>query len=159
MQQHPDKQPSFISFSSAMHSVIAMDETTSRSPPASLGQITEAKAGLINQRRNERAQYLQTDGNADSPDDAAKQITWIVNEHPETAAKAKNISESKNIFQKLFDQYVVDHSLASAMGMMNLKTLAWDEEALAIAGITPDHLSKLVPTTAISIIAIRNWRR
>lgn len=35
------------------------------------------------------------------------------------------------------------------MGMMNLKTLAWDEEALTVAGITPDHLSKLVPTTAI----------
>lgn len=33
--------------------------------------------------------------------------------------------------------------------MMNLKGLDWDEEALRIAGITPDHLSKLVPTTEI----------
>lgn len=31
--------------------------------------------------------------------------------------------------------------------MMNLKTLDWDEEALAIAGVTPAQLSKLVPTT------------
>lgn len=33
--------------------------------------------------------------------------------------------------------------------MMNLKNLDWDEEALRIAGITQDHLSKLVPTTEI----------
>lgn len=35
------------------------------------------------------------------------------------------------------------------MGMMNLKTLDWDEEALKIAGITSAQLSKLVPTTKI----------
>ena len=39
--------------------------------------------------------------------------------------------------------------LASAMGMMNLKNLDWDEEALEIAGVTPRQLSELVPTTEI----------
>ncbi|GAA3317236.1 hypothetical protein GCM10020331_015370 [Ectobacillus funiculus] len=31
--------------------------------------------------------------------------------------------------------------------MMNLHNLDWDEEALEVAGITRDHLSKLAPTT------------
>lgn len=31
--------------------------------------------------------------------------------------------------------------------MFNLKSLKWDEEALHVAGITDDKLSKLVPTT------------
>ena len=31
--------------------------------------------------------------------------------------------------------------------MFNLKSLKWDEEALRVAGITDDKLSKLVPTT------------
>jgi gluconokinase len=35
------------------------------------------------------------------------------------------------------------------MGMMNLQTLDWDEEALNIAGVTQEHLSELVPTTKV----------
>lgn len=31
--------------------------------------------------------------------------------------------------------------------MFNLKSLKWDEEALHVAGITDEKLSKLVPTT------------
>ena len=64
-------------------------------------------------------------------------IAWIVNDRPEIAANAKKyIGIKEYIFKKLFDQYVVDYSLASAMGMMNLKNLNWDEEALEIAGVT-----------------------
>lgn len=50
-------------------------------------------------------------------------------------------------FYKLFKEYVIDYSIASATGMFNLKSLKWDEEALRVAGITDDKLSKLVPTT------------
>ncbi|WP_330937996.1 gluconokinase [Bacillus licheniformis] len=151
MQQHPDKQPSFISFSSAMHSVIAMDENDK--PLTSCitwaDNRSEGWAHKIKEEMNGHNIYKRT-GTPIHPMTPLSKITWIVNEHPETAAKAKKyIGIKEYIFKKLFDQYVVDHSLASAMGMMNLKTLAWDEEALAIAGITPDHLSKLVPTTAI----------
>ena len=35
------------------------------------------------------------------------------------------------------------------MGMMNLHTLDWDEEALAVAGIAKAQLSTLVPTTQL----------
>ncbi|MCI4130229.1 FGGY family carbohydrate kinase, partial [Bacillus haynesii] len=73
-------------------------------------------------------------------------ITWITNEQKEIASKAKKyIGIKEYIFKQLFNEYVIDYSLASATGMMNLKSLDWDEEALRIAGITPDHLSKLVP--------------
>jgi gluconokinase len=73
-----------------------------------------------------------------------------VNERPEIANKVKKyIGIKEFIFHKFFKKYVVDHSLASAMGMMNLQTLDWDEEALNIAGVTRAHLSELVPTTKV----------
>jgi gluconokinase len=48
-----------------------------------------------------------------------------------------------------FEQYVVDYSIASATGLLNLKSLAWDEEALKLVKIRADQLSELVPTTHI----------
>lgn len=53
------------------------------------------------------------------------------------------------VFYKLFSEYVIDHSMASATGLMNLEKLDWDAEALHVAGITPEHLSRLVPTTHV----------
>ena len=61
----------------------------------------------------------------------------------------KFISIKEYVYFKLFGQYIVDHSIASSTGMMNLEELAWDQQALELAGITEDHLSRIVPTTHI----------
>lgn len=103
MQQHPDKQPSFISFSSAMHSVIAMDENDK--PLTSCitwaDNRSEGWAHKIKEEMNGHNIYKRT-GTPIHPMTPLSKITWIVNEHPEIAAKAKNISESKNIFLKSY---------------------------------------------------------
>jgi gluconokinase len=44
---------------------------------------------------------------------------------------------------------VTDHSLASGSGLMDIHRLAWDGEALRLAGIEPEQLPELVPTTRI----------
>jgi gluconokinase len=62
---------------------------------------------------------------------------------------AKFISIKEYVLYQLFEQYVVDHSIASATGLLNLKTLTWDEEVLNLAHVRDDQLSKLVPTTHI----------
>ena len=73
---------------------------------------------------------------------------WLRHDHPELFNKAaKFISIKEYVLAKLFNDYVIDHSIASATGMLNLANLDWDEEALQLAGITPDRLSRLVPTT------------
>lgn len=148
---HPQKTLSFISFSSAMHSLIAMDEHDQPLTPCITwaDNRSEAWAHQIKDERNGHEIYKRT-GTPIHPMSPLTKITWLVNERPEIASKAKKyIGIKEYIFKQFFDQYVVDYSLASAMGMMNLKTLDWDEEALAIAGVTRTQLSKLVPTTAI----------
>jgi gluconokinase len=146
-----DKKLAFISFSSAMHSVIAMDENDQPLTPCITwaDNRSEAWAHKIKNELNGHEVYRRT-GTPIHPMSPLTKIAWIVNDRPEIASKTKKyIGIKEYIFKKFFDQYVVDHSLASAMGMMNLKTLDWDEEALQIAGVTREQLSTLVPTTKI----------
>lgn len=149
MKQHSQKQLLFISFSSAMHSLIVMDENDQPITPCITwaDNRSEAWAYKIKTELNGLEIYRRT-GTPIHPMSPLCKITWLVNEHPEIALKAKKyIGIKEYIFKKFFDQYVVDYSLASAMGLMTLNTLDWDEEALSIAGISTAQLSELVPTT------------
>ena len=64
-----------------------------------------------------------------------------MNMHELFAKSYKFISIKEYVFYKLFKEYVIDYSIASATGMFNLKSLKWDEEALRVAGITDEKLS------------------
>ncbi|MEC2075671.1 gluconokinase [Metabacillus fastidiosus] len=153
MKNHSQKKLLFISFSSAMHSVIAMDDKDQPLTPCITwaDNRSEAWAHKIRDEWNGHEVYRRT-GTPIHPMSPLSKITWIVNEYPEIALKTqKYIGIKEYVFKKFFDQYVVDYSLASAMGMMDLKNLDWDEEALKITGIKRGQLSELVPTTRIFI--------
>ncbi|WP_409271852.1 gluconokinase [Neobacillus sp. SCS-31] len=150
-KRHSEKKLLFLSFSSAMHSVIAMGANDEPLTPCITwaDNRSEAWTHKIKNELNGHEIYKRT-GTPMHPMSPLSKIAWIVNERPEIAAKTKKyIGIKEYVFKKFFDQYVVDHSLASAMGMMNLKTLYWDEEALTVAGITREQLSQLVPTTKL----------
>jgi gluconokinase len=75
-------------------------------------------------------------------------LVWLKDEKPEICEKAaKFIGIKEYVFFKLFGEYIVDHSIASATGLFNLEQLDWDQGALELAGVTPDELSRPVPTT------------
>lgn len=150
-KNNPQKTIAFVSFSSAMHSVIAID---SDDQPLTAcitwaDNRSEAWTHKIKTELNGHEVYKRT-GTPLHPMSPLSKMAWITNDRPEIASKAKKyIGIKEYVFKKLLDKYVVDYSLASAMGMMNLQTLDWDEEALSIAGVTRDQLSQLVPTTQV----------
>jgi gluconokinase len=93
--------------------------------------------------------YQQT-GTPIHPMSPLTKIIWLRQEHPDIfASAAKFISIKEYIFYRWFRQFVVDHSIAAATGLLNIQSLQWDDLALAIAGITPAQLSYLVPVTEI----------
>ncbi len=138
-----------VSFSSAMHSVIAVDRqgnpltrcitwADNRSAP-----WTER----IKAEMNGHQIYLRT-GTPIHPMAPLSKLFWLRHDEAELFARSsKFISIKEYVFHKLFGRYVVDYSIASATGMFALAKLAWDEEALQIAGVAPDRLSEPVPTT------------
>ncbi len=136
-------------FSSAMHSIIAVDE---KGKPLTrcitwADNRSASWAEKIKNDMNGHEIYLRT-GTPIHPMSPLSKLVWLQNEQAELFAKSyKFISIKEYVFYKLYKEYVIDYSIASATGMFNLKSLKWDEEALHVAGITDKKLSKLVPTT------------
>ncbi len=140
-----------LSFSTAMHTLIAVDaEGKLLSKSITWADNRSAKwAKQIKQEQQGHEIYLRT-GTPIHPMSPFVKLVWLRNEQPELFKRAvKFISIKEYIFYRFFQQYVVDYSIASATGMLNLKNLNWDGEALEIAGITAAQLSELVPTTHI----------
>ncbi|WP_046213451.1 gluconokinase [Paenibacillus wulumuqiensis] len=141
----------FVSFSSAMHSMLVVDKD-GKPLTQCMTWADNRSAPYFRQLKSEKKGhelYMRT-GTPIHPMSPLTKIMWITREHHEIASAAhKYISIKEYVFMKLFDEYVADHSMASATGLMNLHELDWDEEALSTAGITRDHLSKLVPTTHV----------
>jgi gluconokinase len=53
------------------------------------------------------------------------------------------------VLLRMCEALVMDHSLASATGLFDIHRLIWDPQALQLAGITPEQLPELVPTTTV----------
>jgi gluconokinase len=138
-----------ISFSSAMHSVIAVD--ADNKPLTACITWADNRATKwtekIKEETDSHSIYERT-GTPIHPMAPLSKLRWLKEEHPAVFGQtAKFISIKEYVFFKLFGSYKVDYSIASATGMFNLEKLAWDEEALAVAGVSADQLSEPVSTT------------
>ena len=91
--------------------------------------------------------YLRT-GTPIHPMSPLAKLAWLHEAEPGICAQAARFVGIKEyVFHQLFGVWVVDHSIASATGLLALETLDWDAEALQVAGVRRDQLSALVPTT------------
>ncbi|HEX7056491.1 MAG TPA: gluconokinase [Bacilli bacterium] len=139
----------FVSFSSAMHSIIAINDEGKPLSRCITWADNRSAAWSESLKREEVGHqiYMRT-GTPIHPMSPLPKLMWLRHDHGELFRKAKKfISIKEYIFAKLFHDYVIDYSMASATGLMNLEKLDWDDEALAVAGITRSQLSRLVPTT------------
>lgn len=138
-----------VSFSSAGHSVIAVDQ---EGKPLTRCMIwadnrSAAWAEKIKKEMNGHEIYLRT-GLPIHPMSPLSKLTWLRHEQPEIFGRSfKFISMKEYVFFKLFNTYIIDYSMASGTGLFHLESLAWDEEALEVAGISKEQLSELVPST------------
>ncbi|WP_142384754.1 gluconokinase [Bacillus sp. M6-12] len=138
-----------VSFSSAMHSVIAVDKEGM--PLTKCITWADNRSAIwtekIKNEMNGHEIYLRT-GTPIHPMSPLSKLVWLRHEQTELFSRThKFISIKEYVFLKLFNEYIIDFSIASATGMFNLASLTWDQEALAVAGISEQQLSKPVPTT------------
>jgi gluconokinase len=143
------EQVLFVSFSSAMHSVIVVDAAGKPlSKCITWGDNRSAAwADRLKNEMNGHEIYLRT-GTPIHPMSPLTKLMWLRHDNESLFQQAsKFISIKEYVLAKLFNEYVIDYSIASATGMMNLEKLDWDEEALVIAGVSRNQLSRPVPTT------------
>ncbi|CAM4434507.1 MAG: gluconokinase [Paenibacillus macerans] len=145
------EQIGFVSFSTAMHSVIPVDKD-GKPLMRCITWADNRSVDYAERLKNELGGheiYLRT-GTPIHPMSPLTKLMWLRQEQPDIFQKTRKfISIKEYVFLQLFGEYVIDYSIASCTGLLNLEKLDWDEEALRVAGITPEHLSKLVPTTHI----------
>ena len=144
---HPKKYTVVcLCFSSAMHSVLPIDKNGVPLGNAMVWSDNRAKKEADDLKNSELGKSLYsatgTPIHAMSP---LNKITWVKNNDRERfAAAQKFLSIKTYIIQQLTGEYVVDYSVASATGMLNIHTLQWEDHALQHAGIGKEKLADIV---------------
>jgi gluconokinase len=134
-----------LSLGGALHSVMAIDEN---SRPLT-GVITWADERATQQAQQVRelhdinSLYLQTGCPIHGMYPLYK-INWLRENRPDVFKKtARYVSAKEYITSRLTGRYIVDYSLASGTGLVNVHKLNWHPPSLELAGIEPDRLSHL----------------
>ena len=145
------KDVKFVSFSAQMHSLIAMDKNNQRLTDniTWADNRASAYATQLNEAHDGHHIYTRT-GTPIHPMSPLAKIFWMKHEMRDIYKHTVKFIDIKSyIFNQLFDTYIMDQSIASATGMLNIKTRKWDEEVLALLGITASQLPEVVPTTHV----------
>ncbi|TCJ19841.1 gluconate kinase [Rubrobacter taiwanensis] len=136
-----------VAFSSAMHSLLALDGRGEPLTPVITWADNRASDQARRLRRDAFDIYHRT-GTPIHPMSPLAKLLWFREEDPETFRRARHwVSIKEYILHRLFGEFVVDHSVASATGLFNLKELRWDRGALELLGLPEEKLSRPVPAT------------
>jgi len=138
-----------VSFSSAMHSVIAVSAAGEPLTNSIIWADTRSQkeAARLKQSTLGHTIYLQT-GTPLHPMSPLPKLCWLRDHEPEIFRQAyKFIGIKEYVLFRLFGVYKVDYSIASATGLFDIFSLQWHTEALKVAGITASQLPEpVVPT-------------
>ena len=140
--------PFAVSFSSCMHSLIVIDKNNL--PLTNLITWADTRSEKIAEeiRQSDMAEsiYRQSGTPIHSMSPLCK-IIWFNRHQAEIFSKAfKFISIKEFIWHRLFGEYEIDQSIASATGLFNIQENVWNKESLQLCKIDAKQLSAIVPT-------------
>ncbi len=133
-----------VSFSAAMHTLIAVDEYGAAISPCIIWADNRASeiARELRETRQDLFHLTGTPLHAMSP---LSKLIWMRRFQPDVFNRAARFVGIKEyILFRFFGVWACDHSTASATGLMNICSLQWEPAALQLAGLTPDRLPGLV---------------
>lgn len=140
-----------LSFSSAMHSLIGLSPTGD--PLTEVVTWADTRSRVQAERLRASAGGLglhRRTGTPVHPMSPLPKLLWFREQEPKLCEGIGFwVGIKEFVLLNICGALVVDHSIASATGLMDMSTLAWDAEALAVAGIQPEQLPEIVPTTTV----------
>jgi gluconokinase len=135
-----------VGLSSAMHSLIPVDESCR--PLAPMMTWADNRSWAIAEKLRASAEGMAVYRTTGTPLHAMSplcKLIWLRENEPGLFKKAyKFISIKDYIWYRLFNEFKTDHSIASGMGLFDIRMLKWHPEALALAGISAERLSEPV---------------
>jgi gluconokinase len=140
-----------LSFSAAMHSLLALDGDGRPLTPSLTWADTRATEQAERLRGTaEGLELHRRTGTPVHPMSPLVKLLWFRERSPEVyAAAARWVGIKEYVLADLTGRCVVDHGIASASGLLDSARLDWDEEALAATGVRRAQLPDLVPTTEV----------
>lgn len=148
-------RPTLVSFSAAMHSLIAVDKEGSLLSNCIIWADNRAGDIANELKRNGEAEcfYNKTGVPVHAMSPFCK-ILWFKKNRPELFnAAARFIGIKEYVYYQIFHQYMVDTGIASTTGLLNIHTLQWDDDILKFLGLEIQQLSNVVPTHHIERLA------
>ncbi|MBU3190023.1 gluconokinase [Clostridium bowmanii] len=140
-----------VSFSSAMHGIMAVNENGNKLTDCIIWadtRSTEYSERIKNSKIGHEI-YMKT-GTPIHPMSPLCKLAWMKDNMGLIFKNAfKFISIKEYVFYKLFHKYVVDYSIASATGLFDIYELRWNKNSLKVAGISEDKLSTPASTTQV----------
>lgn len=138
----------WVAFGGAMHSMLPVAADGSPAGPV----LTYADTRSAPQMgRIEAATDMEMYSRTGTPLHAMSplsKLVWMAEQRPHQFEQAARfVSPKEYVIHRLAGEWVVDHSLASATGLYDLRARDWDPEALEIASVTRSRLSTLVAAT------------
>jgi gluconokinase len=135
-------------FGGILHSVIPVDQDCKPMGRAIIWSDMRAREQCerLREQLDQKLVHART-GCPIHPLYLAPRLLWIGENMPVMFNQAARfISIKEYVLYRMFGEYVVDRSIASGTGLMNLHSLDWDADLLDHTGITRDKLSEIVDT-------------
>lgn len=151
------EQPAAVGLSTAMHSLIAIDECDEPLTPSITWADTRAHAQAHALRQTDTGrdifQHTGTPVHAMSP---LAKLLWLRHSQPDVFRRARRFVDIKAyLLHRWFGEWTVDHSIASASGLLETATARWYAPALEAAEIELGQL----PTLCSPLRLLTDWRR
>lgn len=142
------ESPSALAFSSAMHSLIAVDEElrplTNCITWADLRSSAQAEKLRNSKHAMELYRHTGTPVHAMSP---LCKLIWMRETMPQLHQRAAwFIGIKEYVMARMSGERIIDHSIASATGLFDIHERSWYRPALELAGIDEKRLFKPVST-------------
>lgn len=140
-----------LSVSTALHGLIGLDATMQPVTPL----VTWADARASDVSRRLRADGLagelhQLSGTPVHPMSPLTKLIWFREHDPHVWARTRWWVGLKDyILHRLTGTLVTELSSASGTGLLDMPRREWSARAIEVAGVSPDQLPDILPTTAI----------
>lgn len=138
-----------LCFSTAMHSLLAIDEAGVPLTSALIWSDNRASQEAAMLRKDEGDLY-RTIGVPIHPMLPLCKLVWFGRHQPRLLKRAARwLSLKEYLWWKLTGRYEIDYAMATATGLFDSRKAAWHRPALKLAGISLEQLSTPVNTTHI----------
>lgn len=151
-----------ICFSSAMHSLVAIDAAGNALTPLITWADTRSTAQAKEIKNSALALQLQHQtGTPVHPMSPLCKLIWLRESGTDVFKVAhKFISIKEFVWFHLTGEFKIDYSIASATGLFDIHQLTWSNRAVGLAGISMSQLSEAVPATyrsSIFLQELKDW--